>query len=670
MIGNNIVQNTINYFKEQRILVGLSLVFLGLLVVSFWENNSLEIYDAPGHVSLVWYIKNYLWPSFMGWNPFFLAGFPQGIFYPPLFHWVAATLSFLADIETSIKIIISLVILSLPFAAYFVAKNTIPDTKYHIPTTLLIMIFLAVLPNFLGIGFRGLFQIGLIPNFVSTVLLFIFIGLLHRDLKQGKILLLALVHASLILTHIVAVASAEIYLFIYAFFLWRRGELKVIPFIWLLTLASAITAFFWVPFWANFSFTSVSAHVPSYFTLNIVLAAVAAGLLFYSLRSRLTEAGALSTFAVVITLVAALDSWLITNNIRTPVSDTLYSLHFYRFQPYAYLALILGLGSLMSDFGLLRSTRLFRFGSLGLFLVLLAYLIFRSPVVTGSKFTVEDTKLDGRFIESSRRTESEPLIYTAQTKLAMQNPENNPWAYGLFTDATPNGPYLGSLIRSLRPEAYPEGEGKYIETKFISEKNVKKAVDLFGIKYVLNLGEEKGEIVGSWQVGDRSKIYNTETVGEGVLAEVVDLAPIPAGRDFDKKVEEWWDQEGEWSTLPFKSEPGTDIDNLDTNKFDLKTQVGIVEHNRDWTKMKINIASEAPQPVLVKVSYFPWWSATKDGQNVQIYRAAPNLMLVFAKGEVDLEFKKPVWLNFLYLVSAITFLTLGFLVVKKFLDNL
>jgi len=482
------IQKLFNLLIEQKISVGLSLVLLGLLVVPFWQGNSLEVYDAPGHVSLVWYIKEYLWPRLAGWNPFFLLGFPEGIFYPSLFHWVAAGVSFLVGVDTAIKIIISLAILSLPFTVHYAVKKTIQDTKYYLPVTFLILIFLAGLPNFLGIGFRGLFQIGLIPNFVSTTLFLVFIGLLHGQFKQGKFLLLAIVHASLILTHIVAVASAEIYLLIYVFSLWRSRKLNVGPFIWLMILGPAMSAFFWIPFWLNFSFTSVSAHVPSYFTLNVVLAVAAAILLFFSVKNRLTESSALSAFVLVITFVAATDSWLITNNVRSPLSDVLYSLHFYRFQPYAYLALILAFGCLLPKVRWSIGERQLRIASVILFLSLLVYLSARSPVVTGASLKIESAKLNGRFIESFRRAESDPLLYAAQTKLVMQNPESNQWAYGLFTDATPNGPYLGSLIRSLRPDAYREGEGEFIETKFIDEKNVKKALDLFGIKYVLNLG--------------------------------------------------------------------------------------------------------------------------------------------------------------------------------------
>ena len=55
-MGNNVIQYLIDYLVKNRILVGLSLVFLGLLAVPFWKTNLLDIYDAPVHVSLVWYI--------------------------------------------------------------------------------------------------------------------------------------------------------------------------------------------------------------------------------------------------------------------------------------------------------------------------------------------------------------------------------------------------------------------------------------------------------------------------------------------------------------------------------------------------------------------------------------------------------------------------------------
>lgn len=670
MKGNFLVQKVINYFIEQKIVVGLSVVLLVLIAVPFLGSNSLEIYDSPGHVGLIWYLKEFLWPSFSGWNPFFLTGLPQGIFYPSLFHWLGATLAFLIGIESAMKVVVLAAILVLPFATYYAVKNTISEVKYKLPFTLLVLIFLAALPNFLGIGFRGLFQIGLIPNFISTPILLVFIGLVHSQFRRGKFLWTSLILAVLILTHLVAAISAGVYLLIYSLTLWWNKELQIRSLIFLIIISGLLTSFFWLPFLLNFSQTSVSAHVPSYFLPNIVLAIISIALLVTSFRDRQSSVViALATFASVFLVLAVVDSWLINNASGSNLFNVFYSLHVYRFQPYAYLALILASGSYLTKIDWLKKESYFdiRFTSIILFLILLVYLIVRNPIISNASVILDnDLKLEGRFIESFRRTESDPLLYSAQTKLVTSDPENNPWAYGLFTDATQNGPYLGSLIRSLRPEAYPEGDGNFIETKSLHEENVEKALDLFGIKYVLNLNEdEAGTDIGEWEDTGKKKNYTIVKVGNGELADVVSLNPISVGGDFDKKVEEWWDKDEEWGTLPFSAEPT--IENIDAAKFDSGTKVELVSHNKDWTKMKLNIVSRAPQPVLIKFSYFPWWNAKVDDKPVPIYQAAPNQMLIFANGEVDFEYKEPVWLKFLYAISVVTLL---FVVYKSYKSDL
>jgi len=659
MKGNNFLQKLIDLFIDQEILVGLSALLFVLLVAPLWKTDFLEIYDAPGHVSLVWYLKTFLWPGLSGWNPFFLAGFPQGIFYPSLFHWLSATLSFLFSIDTSIKLLISLAILATPFAAYFAVKSTIQNTNYRLPTTILVLIFLAVLPNFLGAGFRGLFQIGLLPDFFSTPIFLLFISVLHGEFKKGKFLAASLIFAVLILTHLVAVVAGALYLLVYSAVLFKGGKLKGRNLAALVGVSALLTSFFWVPFVLYLHLTSVSVHLSSYFLTNVILGFIVLGLCLFSWKRRSTEIFALSAFSFVLLTLAVLDSLLIRNFSGSALFNLLYPLHIYRFQPYAYLALILSLAEVLSTVKMKILEKVdFKWINLVLFLLLAAYLILKNPVIADVGSTlVGQSKLGGRFIEGFRRTDAAPLLYSAQTNLVMQDPQSNPWAYGLFTDSTPNGSYLGSLIRSLHPNKYPEGEGTFTETKFVSEKNIQTAIALFGIKYVLNLDKLAiGADVGKWQAQGESKNYTVEQVGSGSLVEVSRLNPIPVGGNFEKKVESWWAQKDAWASLPFEPGSGVQVANFDPKDFNPKTKVAIVDHNKDWSRIKLKIDSKHPQPVLVKISYFPWWKATSAGKNVPIYRAAPNLMLVFADGQVDLEFKEPVWLKVLYLVSIASFL--------------
>ena len=656
------IQNMRIYLLQKKILIGLSLVLLGFIVVPFWTTNSLGIYDAPGHVSLVWYLKGYLWPGISGWNPFFLSGFPQGLFYPSLFHWVSATLAFLVGVDTAVKLVVSAAIVLLPFSVLYAVKNTISEEKYWFPFTFFTVFFLALLPGFLGVGFRGLFQIGLIPNFVSIIFFFVFIGLLFSEFKKGKVVWLALVFSVLILTHLVTAIAAGLLLVTYLKVSWFgfHKEIKFKPLIIFGLSTTLLTAFFWIPFILNFSQTSTSIHVASYFSLNLVLGLVGIVIISFAYRNRSKESLVLSALALFLISIAIMDSWLISSNSQSLLADFLYSLHVYRFQPYAYLTLILSFGGVLTKISWQLDERFLRGSTTVLFLIILVYLFSRSPVVMDANLTLVDTQVEGRFIESFRRTESDPLLYTAQTKLVMQNPQENQWAYGLFTDSTPNGPYLGSLIRSFRPEAYPEGEGKFIETKVIDRRNIHHALDIFGINYTLNLGETGiGKRIGTWEVEGEKQTYFLEKVNSSEIAEVFSLPPEAIAEGFDKKMDGWWNQDKEWISLPVEA------NELDIERFDPRTKVEIVSHNEDWTNIKLNIVSDTPQPVLVKFSYFPWWKATMNGENVPIYRAAPNQMLVIAKGEVDLEFRKPYWINWLYVVSAMMLVGLIYSLIKR-----
>ncbi len=87
------------------------------------KGNPKMLYDAAGHLSLVQTIAGDLWPKFSGWNYSELLGWPQGFFYPSLFHWLAATLSFIVGIEPAVKLLISGGLLALPLCISFFARS-------------------------------------------------------------------------------------------------------------------------------------------------------------------------------------------------------------------------------------------------------------------------------------------------------------------------------------------------------------------------------------------------------------------------------------------------------------------------------------------------------------------------------------------------------------------
>ena len=97
----------------------------------------------------------------------------------------------------------------------------------------------------------------------------------------------------------------------------------------------------------------------------------------------------------------------------------------------------------------------------------------------------------------------------------------------------------------------------------------------------------------------------------------------------------------------------------------LASQVRLVEQNENRTSFKLDVKSDVPVPVLAKISYFPYWHAfDSSGKEIQIYRAAPNLMLFEAKGEVTLFYHEPGWIGWLWVLSLVTFATAIYLIYK------
>ena len=198
-------QNTEINKYYRYILIGLTIVSV-FLAILFWR-SPLNVYDTAGHISLVRVIASDFWPKMSGWNSAELLGWPAGIFYPSFFHWLAATLSFLVGVPVAVKLLIAASIVALPWSLSIFTKSLTENKLWSGLTTLILFLLLLLLPNFLGTGFRSLFQIGLLSNFFVLPFLFLFLATLHK--KTGY-LLPALLLAVIVLTHIVAAVVAII----------------------------------------------------------------------------------------------------------------------------------------------------------------------------------------------------------------------------------------------------------------------------------------------------------------------------------------------------------------------------------------------------------------------------------------------------------------------------
>jgi uncharacterized membrane protein len=642
------------YISTSFVIVGVA------LAVGFLNKESLLFYDAAGHVALIEQMRDF-WPAFSGWDAGHLLGWPQGTFYPSLFHWLAAAFSFLIGVGPAVKLLISASIVALPFSIFLFASSLMGNKFWLFITTYILLLLLLLFPNFLGTGFRSLFQIGLLSNFFVLPIMFLFLASVHNKWNYA---LSAILLSLVILTHIVVAIVAGAYLLIFAYSKLYLGESFKETYYYLKTIgvASLLTVFFWVPFVVNLEFTSVSRHVSSYLWLNVGVLIISYLLTVFTKEKEKTVYG-LGLFGTFFSAFLVVDAIFIS---RFGTSFELYQLHLYRFQPFVYLLIVAAIMVFVSkwkrfdflakDKDLPKWTPLF-----GLFLIALVLLV-RSPAkVPQASFELNSTeKASGRFIETFRRSEADPFWYGFQEELAKQ--DGTQWAYGLFTDSSPNGPYVGSLIKSLRPQAYPEGEESFMETKVVDRQRVESLINHFGINYLINLEDEPKISVGILSKEGKKQYYNVQKVSDSKVFEIISLELEPVEKNWDKQVEEWWLAEGPVKTLPYLSSeepPEYSQEKISSAK------VKVISANSKKTQFKLNVSAKEKVPVLARISYFPYWTARQDGQEIQIYRAAPNLILFFANGEVSLEYKTPIWQNVLYIFSATVFLVVIFRHRKK-----
>jgi len=652
---------------DKYILISLTLVSFYLALL-FWQ-NSLYVYDAAGHVSLVRQIASNFWPSLSGWNPRELLGWPQGIFYPSLFHWLAATLSFITGIHIAIKVLVSLALVILPISLLAFGKSLIKNQFWSGVMAILLFFLILIFPNFLGTGIRSLFQIGLLSNFFVLPFVFFFLASVHRE---GKDLITPTILLSLIiLTHIVAALVVIIYLVIFlaSKFLIEK-KIDIIFYLKIIIFTLLLTVFFWLPFMLNLSYTSVSRHVGSYFLPNVVVFGASFLLIFYGWRKKEANLFILSSFSSLFALVATIDLLLIRG---WGTSFVLYPFHIYRFQPYIYL--FFGLAVLLFLIKKPLCQRIQKDILIKNIIFALSVGLILTSVLWSNPAELPNTQLKfknagivkGRFLETFRRGEVEPFWYGLQTEI-LANDKNAVWAYGLFTDSSPNGPYLGSLIKSARPEVYMEKEEALIETKIINQKKTEQLLKLL-TNFTISLDNKEKNSIGTLVIENETKYFNIQKVSDSNLFEVVNLPLKPIEGSWNVEVERWWTSKGTVKNLPYLTN-GEKLPKLSAKEIE-NARVKLLNTNKNQTNYKLRIDSYNSVPILVKISYFPYWKAFgKEGKEIPIYRAAPNLIVFAARGEVELVYNEPIINRVALFISLISWVIVFGLFGKKFVRRI
>lgn len=644
--------------KTAGLLTFFLTIIFGLTAVKYFLSPSLAIYDASSHLAAANYLKSYLWPSFSGWNPNNLLGFDQGLFYPSLLHWLAATLGFAFGVEAAMKFLLGLSLLLLPVSIYFWLRTVLEDEGKQILALGLITAAVLVLPGYFGADLKALLQVGLLPSFFSLALLFFYLGILNK-LNRKNWPFATLLLSSLILTHLIAglVAGLFLFSFIIQKLLAKKGEAFLFSH---LISTFLLTAFFTLPFLINSPFLSQSVHPPS-LGWNALIFLVSCLLFFYSWRTKKASLLSLSSVVVLLSFLTSSD-FIVERFVRIPfVFNHIYSLHLYRYQIYEILFLLPLVAEVAYRLLKLLNLKLRLFFLLAPLVFALIYVAFR-PVFPDLKGLSSDIppSSEGRFIEAFSRVQVDPYTYTVQNELVSHGYS---WAYGLFTDANPNGPYLSSLIRSLNPGNYPPADQRLIENRIINPEKIDKVENLFAINKLLVVQQQGGSALIKARVGRQVKSFSLkETKASPSLVEVVpeSLKLKPVTQDWPSRVENWWSEQQLKSLL---------VKTNQTLKTAANSRVTVLDHNRTWSKLSINIEAGGKVPVLVKFTFLPYWHAYQNGQEIPIYQVSPDLMLINARGIVNFEYKKGPLEETTVLLSLLTLFLLAVIILRNYVQK-
>lgn len=598
-------------------LGGVTLALLALAVGPFVAWNNLAAHDLVGHLASATFVREHLFPSPFGWNPLFYCGAPQGQLYPPLLSWTAAALGFVVPVGIALKLTVAAAVLATPPALYACARAHGLDRPAALLAALAGVAYLALSRQELGGNFLSTFETGNLANALGLPLVLAYVAALRR-LDRGVILpsvLLALV----LLAHLVGGLVALLFLVVDRVVALRADPKQLARSSAHVALAFALAAFFCVPLVARMRFgASGQLSYDQYPTLVVETVAVYA--LFAAFFAFAPGRRRLLPVALTAAVLFVMRSFVFNDFLPRAMT-----IHLHRFRPYEVLFELVMLAALLERW-LVRAPRL-RWAALGL--AAAGVLVgLRGLNVRGvpAQRVPPLGRLDERVLVVSS-PESQVSDHALQHLVPMTT--GNAAGKGLFIEAAANGRALVDLERlvATRPVRAWGIELAPPDTIVEAAPRAPGLLRHLGFGWVLANEPVREELFeGRRALGGGFTLYR---VGAAPLVDVwrAPVMNVEPGA-FELRGRAWFLSGG---PLPVERDaplppPG---------------DAGVRKLQRDphgqW--LAFDVAAEAPAPVLVRVTYHPGWRAF-DGQGhaLPIYRAAPHLMMVVAKGPVTMRF--------------------------------
>lgn len=674
-------------FKERYdsiFIVMLTLVIFLVVFLPFIVHNSLDRYDAPGLLSLSWFIKEYTFPDFQGWNPFFYAGFPQGLLYPPLFHYLVGGLAYLTSVTVAYKAVITFFGLLIPASLYTFSKTFFESKKKALLCVVTSLIALIILPGFLGFNFDGLIDYGLTPSFISIPLFFWYLAEVFKDNSRRSLRKTAIIFSLLILTHLftAVVAGAITLVFTFMNLFKRLGE-----YTFSMIMSFLLTAFWSVPFlyYSGYSASGFAMRASIMYPIAILvlaLVSIASLLLLFKKTSMCKPCLAMAIITFGIGVLGLTDNLL--NRSTTQFSFPL--IHPFRLLGYGLMLGIFVISFTVSNsleklYALFDKRVHLRINSLnvdlfiksilllGSFFVIAGLGLFRLQTVGVEKIVLtKDTDWNARVMRVYKISEVLDQSRAVIDRSVIQK-KNKFAVMGLLKESSFLAPYYQSLAKNINPDNYDWTalDQYYIENKQIPQEKVPFLMNLLWVNGLFTIDTNIPDCTDYKHIST----FTTNTADDGRVtrdmyicsyqptqnsnfAEVIYEKPDVVQEDWNKAVEQWWTSDSSKlftsEEIPF-SQTTTDY-----------TIIPQVTFNNNYQSLHISTGVDEEVPVLIKMSYLPKWRAYDDeGNRVQIYRTSPNLMIVPVKGHVSLYYQMTQLEWMTLLISIVGWITIFFI---------
>ncbi|MBN2884657.1 hypothetical protein JXE04_01905 [Patescibacteria group bacterium] len=694
--------NVKKFLRDYYPLLFILLASLILIIAPFIFSNNLEGFDTAGQYANAYYIRSAFWPWPGGWNAMVLTGFPQGLFYPPFFHWLSAAVSFVMPLSLAYKLILSLAVIAFPLIYFILAKKILLKSTLATLALLLSGIFyyfdLGINDNLFADLYFGMSSHLFSLTLFIAYLYFLWSFYQNKGRWQWAGIFLALI----IITHAISGFAAVLFGLVFLFLSWQNREI-FIKTIKHLILASLLSLWWWLPMLLNISYISGSdvSHTAAPILILlmpfILIISLIVGTEKHDSNIFLKTVSIFSFFIITIYLFGRM--FVIQN----------FPIHVSRLLVYPLLLTPLLFVSLISKMR-------FNWKKINLALIFaFSFYIFYFRIIPVGPFNtllldnLQDYYEKGRVIVTGGSRYLDNRFHITRMKLAIE--QNIPISEGLFVESSANGWFIMSMMKSW----------DNTDPTFVwAYKNLINVIDLhwganiMAVNYEyrindlrpsqeeINLAEMQVKIASSTKLAklrdinkekeesilsfknERIRLFDNERkmdilaspdsafyyqtfykLGDFALAEALAVRPVNISSDWRENTRRWWSTD--W--LRINTTDGVynkpiliykhDVSDWKLASAPLALPLSLSSQNMDTFSVDATDL-EVPAPIYVKVSYFPFWRAfDSTGKQLEIYKASPNFMLVYGQGEITFKYIEPTYYFISFIVSGLA-LFVGF----------